>query len=135
LKKEAEDFKIMLMEILNEIPQKIFLKDAEGKMYIANKKVADAHGLPLFELIGKSDYDFVDKETADAWRKQELEIMKKGEEKYVFEDTLGGKKTILESIKKVFNIRSINQVGLLGIQNDITEKVELEARLKELEGK
>ena len=135
IKKEAEDFKNMLMAILNEVPQKIFLKDAEGKMYIANQKVADAHGLQLSELIGKSDYDFVDKETADEWRKQELEIMEKGEDKYVFEDNLGGKKTILESIKKVFNIQPLNQMGLLGIQNDITEKVELEAKLKELEGK
>lgn len=135
VKKEAEDFKSMLMAILNEVPQKIFLKDAEGKMYIANQKVADAHGLPLSELIGKSDYDFVDKETADDWRKQELEIMEKGEDIYVFEDNLGGKKSILESIKKVFNIQPLNQMGLLGIQNDITEKVELEARVKELEGK
>ncbi|MCK5702227.1 MAG: GAF domain-containing protein, partial [Cyclobacteriaceae bacterium] len=135
IKKEAEDFKSMLMAILNEVPQKIFLKDAEGKMYIANQKVADAHGLQLSELIGKSDYDFVDKETADEWRKQELEIMEKGEDKYVFEDNLGGKKTILESIKKVFNIQPLNQMGLLGIQNDITEKIELEAKLKELEGK
>ena len=135
IQKEAEDFKIMLMDILNEIPQKIFLKDAEGKMYIANKKVADAHELPLGELIGKSDYDFVDKETADSWRKQELEIMKKGEEIYVFEDTIGGKKTILESKKKAFNIRSLNQLGLLGIQNDITEKTLLEAKLKALEKK
>lgn len=134
-KQEAEDFKNMMMEILNEVPQKIFLKDAEGKMYLANQKVADAHGIPLSELIGKSDYDFVDKKTADSWRKQELEIMKKGEEKYVFEDTLGGKKTILESFKKVFKILPLNQDGLLGIQNNITEKVELEAKLKKLEGK
>lgn len=134
-KQEAKDFKNMLMDILNEVPQKIFLKDAEGKMYIANQKVADVHGLSLSELIGKSDYDFVDKETADEWRKQELEIMKKGEEKYVFEDSLGGKKTILESIKKVFKIRPLNQDGLLGIQTDITEKVKLEAKFKELEGK
>jgi PAS domain-containing protein len=90
-KKEADGFRSMLMDILNEVPEKVFLKDAEGKIYIANQKVADAHGLPLSELIGKSDYDFVDKETADEWRKQELEILKKGEDRYVFEDTIGGK--------------------------------------------
>lgn len=130
IKREAADYKNMLMDILNEIPQKVFLKDADGKMYIANQKVADVHGLQLSDLIGKSDYDFVDKETADAWRKQELEIMEKGEEKYVFEDTIGGKKTILESIKKVINIRPLKQIGLLGIQTDITEKVQLENELK-----
>jgi PAS domain S-box-containing protein len=135
IKREASDYKKMLMDILNEIPQKVFLKDADGKMYIANQKVADVHGLQLSELIGKSDHDFVDKETADAWRKQELEIMEKGEEKYVFEDTIGGKKTILESIKKVINIRPLKQMGLLGIQTDITEKVRLENELKLLKNK
>ncbi len=135
MQQEAENFKNMLMDILNEVPQKIFLKDAEGKIYIANKKVSDAHGLPLSELIGKSDYDFVDKKTADDWRRQELEIMKKGEEKYIFEDTIGGKRTTLESTKKVFEIKPLNQKGLLGIQNDITEKVKLETKIKELESK
>ena len=132
IQQEAEDYKAMVMDILNEIPQKIFLKDAQGKIYLANQKVADVHGLPLTELIGKSDYDFVDKETADSWRKQELEIMEKGEEKYVFEDSIGGKKTTLESIKKVFNIRPLNQKGLLGIQSDISEKVRLEEELRTL---
>ena len=132
VKQETEDFRNMLMEILNEVPQKVFLKDAEGKMYIANQKVADAHGMPLTELIGKSDYDFVDKETADEWRKQELEIMKKGEEKYVFEDIIGGKKTMMESIKKIFFIRPLNQNGLLGIQTDITEKIDLEKKIETL---
>jgi len=56
--------------------------------------------------------------------------MKKGEEKYVFEDIIGGKKTILESIKKVFNIRPLNQKGLLGIQTDITEKSHRENEIK-----
>lgn len=121
VKQEADDFKNMLMDILNELPQKIFLKDAQGKMYIANQKVADVHGLPLHELIGKSDYDFVDKETADEWRKQELEILKKGEEKYVVEDHIGGEKRLLETIKKAFHIKPLGQQGLLGIQTDITQ--------------
>jgi PAS domain S-box-containing protein len=135
MEEESKANKQMLMDILDELPHKIFLKDGEGKMFLANKKVADAHGLPLSELIGKSDYDFVDKETADAWRAQELEIMKKGEEHYIFEDKIGGKKSILESVKKVFRIKTLNQDGLLGIQTDITNKVELENRLKEFESK
>ncbi len=131
MKKEAEGFKSMLMDILNEVPEKVFLKDAEGKIFIANQKVADVHGLPLSELIGKSDYDFVDKETADQWRQQELEIMKKGEDKYVFEDSIGGKPRVLESYKKAFFIQPLNQQGLLGIQRDITEIKELEKKVKD----
>lgn len=131
MKNEADDLKVMLMDILNEVPEKIFLKDAEGKIFIANQKVADVHGLPLSELIGKSDYDFVDQETADQWRRQELEIMKKGEERYVFEDNIGGKLRVLETHKKAFFIRSLDQQGLLGIQKDITELTELKKKLSD----
>jgi PAS domain S-box-containing protein len=129
-KKEADGFRGMLMDILNEVPEKVFLKDAEGKIYIANQKGADAHGLPLSELIGKSDYDFVDKETADEWRKQELEILKKGEDRYIFEDTIGGKTRVLETIKKAFFIQPLNQEGLLGIQRDITDIVKADEKNK-----
>ena len=132
MKMEAENFKGMLMDILNEVPEKVFLKDAEGKIFIANQKVADVHGLPLTELIGKSDYDFVDKDTADEWRRQELEILKKGEDKYVFEDNIGGKTRILESIKKSFFIKPLNQHGLLGIQRDITKITQLEKELEQI---
>ncbi len=132
---DAENYKAMFMEILNEVPQKIFLKDANGLMYLANQKAADAHGKNLSELIGTSDYDIVDKETADSWKKKDLEVKKKGAERYLFEAVIGGKKSIIESYKKVFNIRPINQIGILGIQNDITGKVNLEARIKELEEK
>jgi len=130
MKKEAESFKSMMMDILNEVPEKVFLKDADGKMYLANQVVADAHGLPLSELIGKSDYDFVDKETADEWRKQELEILEKGEDKYVFEDKIGGKTRILETHKKAFYIKPIDQKGLLGIQRDITDLVNADQKKK-----
>jgi len=133
MKKEADDYRTLLTEILNEIPGKIFLKDTEGKIFIANQKVADVHGLPVSELIGKSDYDFVDKETADQWRKQELDIIAKGEEKYTFEDNIGGQARILETTKKAFEIKPLKQTGLLGIQNDITELVILQNRIKELE--
>jgi PAS domain S-box-containing protein len=123
MKKEADSYRTMLMDILNEVPEKVFLKDSEGKIYIANQKVADAHGLPLSELIGKSDYDFVDEDTANKWRQQELEILKKGEDRYVFEDRIGGKTRVLETTKKAFFIHPLNQQGLLGIQRDITEMV------------
>ena len=117
---ELEGYKNMLVEILNEIPAKVFLKDAKGQMFLVNQQVADIHGTSIEELIGKSDYDFVDKKTADEWRKQEQDIMKKGEERYVFEDKIGGKTRLIESRKKKFYIPPLKQFGLLGIQRDIS---------------
>jgi len=37
-------------------------------MVLANANVAKAHNLSVDELIGKSDFDFVDAKTAQEWR-------------------------------------------------------------------
>lgn len=118
---QIEDYKAMLMDVLNELPQKIFIKDKNGNIIMANKKVAETHNMTVEELIGKSDFDFTDKATAESWRQQELEILQKGEETYVFEEKIGGKTRMLESVKKAFFIKPLNQTGLLGIQTDVTE--------------
>jgi PAS domain S-box-containing protein len=107
--------------ILNQLPQKVFLKDENGKMVIANLNVAKAHNLSIDELIGKSDFDFVDAKTAQEWRSQELEIIKKGSETYTFDETLHGHTKTLTTTKMAFYIPHLKQTGLLGIQTDITE--------------
>ena len=114
---QAEAYRFMLMDVLNELPQKVFLKDGSGRMVLANQNVADTHGLSLEELIGKTDFDFVDAETAKSWREQELQIMKKGEERYEFVEELNGTKRLLQTVKKRFFIRPLNEEGLLGIQS------------------
>ena len=60
--------------------------------------------------------------------------MKKGEEHYVFEEKLGGKSKILESTKKAFYIKPLEQFGLLGIQTDISELEHMKKELKSLKG-
>ncbi len=132
LTRSSEEYRQMMMSILNEIPEKVYLKDADGRMFLANQRVADAHGLSLEELIGKSDFDFVDEKTAREWREQELKIMEKGEERYVFEEMLNGKRTVLDSLKKAFYIHSLKQYGLLGVQRDITELHDLKKEVEEL---
>lgn len=119
--KYMNNYRQTLLNILDQLPHKIFLKDSQGKMVLVNTAVAKAHHLSIDELVGKSDFDFVDAETALQWRNQELEIVKKGSETYVFNETLGGETKTLKSTKMAFFIPHMNEVGLLGIQTDITE--------------
>ena len=58
LKKEIEDRHKLLQHLINEIPEKIFVKDNEGKFVVANTPVAANFGLTPEELVGKSDFDF-----------------------------------------------------------------------------
>jgi methyl-accepting chemotaxis protein len=125
------DYKTTLLSILDQLPHKIFLKDNEGKMAIVNTAVAKAHNMSIDELLGKSDFDFVDAKTAQEWRDQELEIISKGSETYVFNETLSGETRTLKSTKMAFHIPHLKQTGLLGIQTDITELQKLKDLAKE----
>jgi PAS domain S-box-containing protein len=139
LMKEKEEEKLhfmnqyqkTLLKVLDQLPHKIFLKDHEGKMLLVNTVVAKAHNMSPEELIGKSDFDFVDAETAQEWRNQELEIIKKGSETYIFEEHLNGDTKILRSTKMAFYIDHLDKVGLLGIQTDITEMQRLKEQVEE----
>lgn len=68
--------------------------------------------------------------TARQWRDQELAIIKKGSVTYVFNENLGTETKTLTSTKMAFFIPHLEQLGLLGIQTDITEL----QKLKDLAG-
>lgn len=126
-----ENYKKTLLKILDELPHKIFLKDGQGKMVLVNTVVAKAHNMSIDELIGKSDFDFVDAKTAQDWRNQELEIIRKGSETYIFNETLSGETKRLKSTKMAFYIPHLKETGLLGIQTDVTELEKLKEMVKE----
>ena len=125
-----QKYKNTLLGILDQLPHKVFLKDKDGKMALVNTIVAKAHNMSVDELIGKSDFDFVDAKTAQDWRDQELAIIKKGSETYIFDETLHGETKTLKSTKMAFYIPHLDQTGLLGIQTDITELQELKKQVE-----
>jgi methyl-accepting chemotaxis protein len=129
--RNMQEYRKTLLNILDELPHKIFLKDSEGKMVLVNTVVAKAHNMTIDELVGKSDFDFVDAATAQQWRNQELEIVRKGSETYIFNETLSGETRTLKSTKMAFFIPHLNQTGLLGIQTDITELQRLKDEAEE----
>ena len=132
LKKEVEDRFRLLLNIINEIPEKIFLKDSDGKFILANTLVAANYGLTPKELIGKSDFDFYPAESAKQKRERELEVINFGithsfeEGDFNKEDGL-----IVNTRTKPFKIDDHN-IGVLGIQVDITQIRKGEIELKKL---
>ncbi len=130
LNHEMAATKVMLIKILNEIPLKVFLKQYNGKFFVANDAVSKFHDLPSAEdLIGKSDFDFYDEKEAAEWLKAEHEIIASGRREYLNEDS--GK--VLSTVKMPFFIDPIGEKGLLGIQADITEVANLRRKAMELQ--
>ena len=133
LLQHLDDYKELLIEILDELPLKIFVKDEEGKFVLVNTAVANAHNLSIEKLLGTSDFDHFKKEKATEYRNQELEIINNGKPVVFYhEEIINEKKTVLKTMKRPIYIKHLDQsVGLLGIQTDVTEIKRLEELLKE----
>jgi PAS domain S-box-containing protein len=131
--KEIEDSRKLLIDILDKIPAKIFLKDDKGVFVVVNSAVAEVYNKPVEQVIGTTDYDNHPDEDVDSWRKQELEIMEKGETTYIHSETAHGVTRHLKTIKMPLRIATTGKTGLLGIQLDITDFTLIEQENKEKE--
>jgi len=133
MQQEIEDRQKMMIDILNKIPEKVFVKDKDGKLILLNQAVADVYGKTIEELLGTTDFDFFSHEEAQEFREAELKVIEKGEIYYnpkeKFKDKEGNIR-ILQSKKMPFHISYMNQTGLLGVQLDVTEVQQMEDELK-----
>lgn len=131
-----ESHRATLYEILNQIPAKVFLKDKDAKMLIVNDRVAKAHGCKAEELIGLSDFDFFEKETAQMLFDEEEQIKKEGGRTFEQKEYVNDADVYLKTTKMPFYIHYLDQTGLLGIQLDITDirqmQIEIEDQNREL---
>ena len=134
---EVEKNRIALLKILDYVPNKIFLKDNMGKMLIVNKAELNAHNAKPEDLIGKSDFDFIDdKEKAQKLFEQEQQIISSGVPLHeVYSETINKSGVVLESTKYPFFIDYLDITGILGVQTDITDKVEKDKTIEDLQAK
>jgi PAS domain S-box-containing protein len=134
---EVEKNRIALLKILDFVPDKIFLKDNKGKMLIVNKAVLKAHNARPEDLIGKTDFDFIsDKQKAQQLFEQEQQIISSGEPLHeVYHETINNSGVVLQSTKYPFFIDYLDITGILGVQVNITDKVEKDKTIEELQAK
>jgi methyl-accepting chemotaxis protein len=130
--KELHLSRILLIDVLNKIPAKVFLKDENGVFVVVNNAVASVYDKKPEQIIGTSDYDNHPDEDVDSWRKQELEIINKGETTYLHKESLQGKTSFLKTTKMPFMLATTGKTGLLGIQFDVTDLKILEEEVHNL---
>jgi|GEM_PF-4611599 len=128
--KESESH---LKSLIHTIPDLVWLKTPEGVYLSCNQKFEEFFGAKEEEIIGKTDYDFVDKELADFFREHDLIAIKKGtasinEEWITFASD--GHKALLETIKMPMYDNDGKLIGVLGIGRDITERQLVKEKIK-----
>ena len=122
-----------LKTLLNTLPDMIWLKDPDGIYLSCNKRFEFFFGARENEIIGKTDYDFVDQNLADFFRKHDQAAVDKGqpmknEEEVVFAND--GHHEILETIKTPMFDSNGRLIGILGIGRDITHRKQMEESLR-----
>ncbi len=136
-KKAEADLRVgqaRLQILIDSLPDLVWLKDSDGVYLSCNSKFEHLFGAKKSDIIGKTDYDFVDKELANFFRENDKMAIAAGkpcmnEEKVTYADD--GHHEILETIKAPMNDSEGKLIGVLGIGRDITGRKRAEEDLSE----
>lgn len=123
-----------LLAILDNIPDLAWLKDRHFVFLAVNQAVAEAHGLPVEEIIGKTDFDLSPRELAEAYRAADEEVIRTGERKRIVEQhsSASGTPIWIETIKTPVRNANGDIIGTAGIARDISELKHAEERILQL---
>jgi PAS domain-containing protein len=78
--KAARESEAFLDAILEQLPNMVFVKDAEELRFVRlNRKAEDILGSSRDELLGKNDYDFFAVEQADFFTRRDREVLARAE--------------------------------------------------------
>ncbi|MDQ0322802.1 diguanylate cyclase (GGDEF)-like protein/PAS domain S-box-containing protein [Pararhizobium capsulatum DSM 1112] len=134
--KRVSDQRDLLMTLINQVPDQLFVKDLESRFLIANGAVvadktfiATGEAVTVEALIGKTDFDLFAAPIAQQFHDAEVEIMRSGHpvlstvEQNVYAD--GGTKWVSMTKAPLRNV-SGQIIGLIGLAQDVTKRKEME---------
>jgi len=131
------DTNVRLNTLIQAIPDVVYFKDVKGRNQVVNRAFQQLVGLKQSEIIGKTDAALLPSDFAEACRKNDEEVLKRGrtlhtEEKIV---TRKGKTIFLDTVRKPLRDKSGKVVGLVGVSRDISQRKRAEEAALEAERK
>jgi PAS domain S-box-containing protein len=122
----------LLEGLLQTIPDPIWIKDSEGRYLACNPGFERLFGHAEAEIVGRDDFDFVNRETAACFRANDRAAIATGgprrnEETLTFADGYQG---LFETTKTPMYAADDRLIGVVGIAHDITHRRETEKQLR-----
>ncbi|MCS6939056.1 MAG: PAS domain-containing protein, partial [Roseiflexus sp.] len=119
--------------LLDTIPAMIYLKDRQHRYILGNRVFADAAGISVDEVEGKTDHDLFVPEDAEAYIADDEQVMATGEPHLGIEEKIteaNGKVAWLMVYKAPFRDDQGCVIGMVGIAFDVTARKEMEETLR-----
>jgi diguanylate cyclase (GGDEF)-like protein/PAS domain S-box-containing protein len=124
-----------LHALVQTIPDLVWLKDMEGAYLFCNQQFERFFGASEAEIVGKTDYDFVNRELADFFRDNDRKAMAAGEPRSNEEwltFARDGYRGLFETIKTPMLDHAQQVIGVLGIARDVTARKAAEEKIERL---
>jgi diguanylate cyclase (GGDEF)-like protein/PAS domain S-box-containing protein len=124
-----------LRAVLESVPDPIWLKDENGVFLMCNRQFARLYGGAEADIVGKTDFDFVDPTAAESYRRTDRQALAASAPS-VFEEWMtypaADSPVLLEKIKTPLRDNDGKLVGILGVGRDITQHNLYKQKLRDL---
>ncbi|MFH1208868.1 MAG: PAS domain S-box protein [Candidatus Omnitrophota bacterium] len=136
IEKELRQTNAFLDSVIDNIPDMLFIKDAEELRFVRfNRAGEDLIGYRREDLLGKNDHSFFPKDQADFFNEKDRVVLREGILLEIPEEPILTQK----KGSRILHTKKIPILGpdgkpayLLGISEDITERIQSEQQLREL---